>query len=88
MVQRLPLVWVATYAALRQHEQYGEGPNYGISLVEGDIITMNIDLDALFLSFNINNKDYGKAFNIKKIKYRAAISFCSKGSSIELLSAA
>eukprot|EP00483_Globobulimina_turgida_P013447 UN13471 len=51
-----------SYAELRQHEQDEYGPNYGISLVEGDIITMNIDLDALFLSFNINNKDYGKGF--------------------------
>ena len=59
-------------------DKYGETPK------EGDIVTMRIDFDALSLSYSINDKDYGKAFTIKKSKYRAAVSLYYKNASIEL----
>eukprot|EP01084_Bolivina_argentea_P273499 465897_1 len=63
----------------------GSGKTYGVALAQGDTITMSINLDALTLSYSINGKDCGVAFNIKKTQYKAAISFCRKGSAIKLL---
>ena len=46
---------------------------------------MHIDLDELSLSFIINDKSYGKSHDIDKGEYVAAISFCRKNDSIQIL---
>ena len=46
---------------------------YADPIKANDIIEMYLDFDNMELRFTINNKDYGKAFDIAKSKYRAAI---------------
>ena len=60
---------------------------YGINAKEGDIIDMYLDLDELELSFSINNKHYGKAFNVDTgYGYIGAVSFRDEEIEITLLS--
>ena len=59
--------------------------DYGIKCNDGDIIEMICDMDKLELKFIINNTDYGKAFDIKKAKYRAVVDMMGSGDSIMLL---
>ena len=49
------------------------GRKYGCSCTINDVIEMRVDFNELSLSFNINDTDYGKAFDIKPGEYRAAI---------------
>ena len=59
---------------------------YGIKVKSGYTINMILDIDKRTLSFNINDKDYGVAFdNIEVTSYTAAINCYSKGTHIELL---
>ena len=53
------------------------GPPYACAVKEDDIIEMYLDFDKMELRYTINNKEYGKAFDIEKSKYRAAI--CLEG---------
>ena len=46
---------------------------------------MILDLDELTLSYNIDGKDYGKAFDVEKSKYRAAVYLYNKGATVTLL---
>ena len=62
-----------------------ENGSYGQKCKEGDIISMCVDMELLTLSFMINDNDFGKAFDIKNAKYRAAVA-CYESSYIELLS--
>ena len=52
----------------------GYGPYYGKKCVNGDIIEMTLDFNDLTLSYKINNKNYGKAFDIKPGEYIASLS--------------
>ncbi len=55
---------------------------------DGDIIDMYLDLNKFELSFAINNKHYGKAFDVDKKSYRAVCShwgFRKNPKSFELL---
>ncbi len=55
---------------------------------DGDIIDMYLDLNKFELSFVINNKHYGKAFDVDKTSYRAVCShwgFRRNPKSFELL---
>eukprot|EP01084_Bolivina_argentea_P034575 64017_1 len=58
---------------------------YGIRCKKGDIIEMIVDCDKQELKYIINGVDYGKAFDIDKKKYRAAVNLWAKGDAIRLL---
>merc|ERR1712228_1023042 len=50
------------------------GDNYGVRCKSGDVVEMTLDLDRRTLSFAVNEKDYGVAFNeIAEGEYRAAV---------------
>ena len=49
------------------------GDNYGERCNEKDIIDMYVDMNKLELSYSINGKYYGKAWDIERTKYRAAV---------------
>ena len=61
------------------------GTKYGVRCNEGDVIEMILDFDDLSLSFRINGTDYGKAFDIKQNKYRAAVFLKQMGDTVRLL---
>ena len=64
-----------TSGQLIDHEYgYGTLKKYGEKVTDG-IIDMILDFNRLSLSFKIDGKDYGKAFDITQDKYRAAIYF-------------
>ena len=44
----------------------------------GDSIEFKVNFNELSLSFKLNGKDFGKAFNIKPGEYKAALSFYSQ----------
>eukprot|EP01084_Bolivina_argentea_P167841 291195_1 len=52
---------------------------YGYICKTGTTIDMMLDFDNLTLSFRINNKDCGKAFDILKDRYKAAVYMYNKG---------
>ena len=58
---------------------------YGKECVAGDIIEMHLDLEKLQLSYVINGRDYGVAFQVEKTEYTAAVTIDWKGNSIQLL---
>ena len=64
---------------------YSDRTNYGKRCVEGDIIEMYLDLKKFELSYSINQKDYGVAFNVKNTEYRAAVMIDHKDNAIELM---
>ena len=47
--------------------------SYGESCSDNDIIEMKLDFNDLSLSYKIKGKDFGKAFDIKEGRYRAAV---------------
>ena len=61
------------------------GKTYGVILNKGAIIEMILDLEQLTLSYIIDGKDYGKAFDVEKCKYRAAVCMYNKENAITLL---
>ena len=64
---------------------YGFYNDYGVSVTDS-IIDMIVDFDNLSLSFKIDGKDYGKAFDITQDKYRAAVYFYGNGTnSVQIL---
>ena len=58
---------------------------YGEECTNGTIIEMILDMNELTLSYKIDNKDYGKAFDVGKCKYRAAVYMLLENNSITLL---
>ena len=72
---------------LNVHEKYSRwNKGYGVEGNEGDIIDMYLDLDKLELSYAINGKYYGKAFDIDDGHgYIAAVSFRYNDVSMTLL---
>ena len=49
------------------------GGDYAQECEKGDVIKMTLNMIDLTLSFEINDIDYGKAFDIKQGKYKAVI---------------
>ena len=72
-------------ACLTNKEGDAWGSKYGIDPSNGSIIEMILDLNKLTLGFIIDDKDYGKAFDVEKDKYRAAVFFFREGTAITLL---
>ena len=58
---------------------------YGVECKNGTIIEMILDMNKLTLGFIIDGVDYGKAFDVDKGKYRAAVFMVQKSDSITLL---
>ena len=60
--------------------------DYGQVCSTGDIIDVYLDFNERTLSFSINNKDYGVAFdNIKTGDYRFGVTLTGKGTSLQLI---
>ena len=53
---------------------------------KGDIIEMKVDFNRLELSYKVNQVDYGKAFDIEKGEYKAALTLYDQDGSYELVS--
>ena len=65
---------------------YPDGGEYGIKCKKDDVIEMYINMNEGLLGFIINDKDYGKAFDIDTARqYRAAVSMWKEGTEIQLL---
>ena len=62
------------YGELRGYSE----KNYCPKCKEGDIIDMYLDLNNFELKYSINDKDYGKAFDVENTSYRAVV--CCGGS--------
>ena len=73
------------YSRLTDDDGYALGKPYGASPENGSIIEMTLDLDELTLSYIIDGKDYGKAFDIKRGKYRMGFYMDQKDDSVSLL---
>lgn len=58
---------------------------FGIECKNGTIIEMTVDLDALSLSFKIDDVDYGKAFDIMSGSYRVAAFLPNRWDSLKLI---
>ena len=52
---------------------------------DGAIVDMKVDFDELSISYMVNGKDYGKAYDIEAGKYRAAVYLCFEGDSYQLI---
>ena len=81
-------VFDAYFARLNKHEKYNHwrrDNSYGRRIKPNDVVEMVLDFNNLSLSYSINDVSYGKAHDIKKGEYRAAVSIYAK-SCIELLS--
>ena len=61
------------------YEEWGE------KCLEGTIVDMKVDFNELSLSFMINGKDYGKAYDIKPGKYRAAVYLYFEGDAFQFI---
>eukprot|EP01084_Bolivina_argentea_P015851 29700_1 len=64
----------------------GFGPKYGVKCKAENVITMRVNFNTLSLSYQVNQKDYGKAFDIDRTTYRAAVSTYNTSNSYTLLS--
>ena len=61
------------------------GPKYGIDPPNGSIIEMRLDLENLKLSYIIDGKDYGKAFDVEQGKYKLGLYMRKPRDSLTLL---
>jgi len=64
---------------------YDSPVSYGQSCFGVKEVDMILDFDALELKFAINGTDYGKAFDIERTTYRAAVNLSQVKDSVELL---
>ena len=61
------------------------GRKYGTQCKNGTIIEMILDLNDLTLRYIMDGVDYGKAFDVERCEYRAAVYLMADGDSITLL---
>eukprot|EP01084_Bolivina_argentea_P166130 288505_1 len=59
--------------------------DYGVECKPDDIIEMIVDMNKLELKYQINGVNYGKAFDIQRTTYRAAVNLDIPGDTIQLL---
>ena len=65
---------------------YPDDGEYGIKCTKDDVIEMYLNMNEGLLGFIINDKDYGKAFDIDtRCQYRAVVSMWDNGTEIQLL---
>ena len=80
-------VYLVNSRTLNDHDGDVWMKEYGDKICEqNDIITIHLDLTKLTLSFSLNDKNYGKAFDVDQCKYIAAVDLSKKGTQIQLLS--
>ena len=60
--------------------------NYGPKCKNGDVIRMTLDLVFCTLSYGVNGRYYGKAWDVEKSSYRAACTMRGNADGINLLS--
>ena len=72
-------------AILTDKDGYALGKKYGVAPPNGSIIEMVLDLNNLTLSYIINGKDYRKAFDIEKGRYRLGLTMRKVPDSVTLL---
>lgn len=60
--------------------------NYGPQCNSGDVVKMTLDLVSCTLSYIINGKEHGKAWDVEKSSYRAACTMYGSGDKITSLS--
>ena len=60
--------------------------NHSVTAKKGDIFEMKVDCNNWILSYKLNDKDLGKAFDIQPTEYRAAITLYDYNSSFTLCS--
>ena len=72
---------------ITNEDGYTSGITYGPEdrCKNDSIIEMVLDLDALTLSYSVNNIDYGKAFDVEPGNYRAAVYLHRGGISVTIL---
>ena len=76
-------------ARLNVHDkahEWTEYESYGQVCQSGGTISMLVDFNKLTMSFEINGKNYGKAFDISKGEYCAVMTTNDPNVKIELLS--
>ena len=73
---------------LESHKELTYGDAYGEAYKTNSIIEMILDCNNKSLRWIINNKDYGKAFDIEDGSYRAVVSLYNDGGGcmVELIS--
>ncbi len=62
------------------------GGKYGVFCKTNDIIEMIVDFNEKSLSYNVNDVEFGKAFDIEATEYRAAFNCHYNANSITLIS--
>ena len=77
--------WKSSTTRLSNNRGMLLGDEYGVEPSNGSIIEMILDLQNLTLSYIIDGKNYGKAFDIKKCKYRLGLYMRMKGDTLTLL---
>ena len=60
-------------------------PMYGVKIKQNDIIGIHIDFKNYELSFSINNKNYGKAYDIDKCNYKIVVSMYDENANLQLI---
>ena len=65
--------------------QYLRYVKYAEACRDGTIVDMIVDFDKLSISYMVNGKDYGKAYDIEPGKYRAAVYLYYEGDSYQLI---
>ena len=58
---------------------------YGIECTDGDHIEMELNMDELHVKYIINDKDYGKAFDVQAETYRAAVHLYREGDKLRIM---
>ena len=58
--------------------------NYGAKCKSGDVIKMTLDLVSCTLSYAVNGRDYGKAWDVENSSYRAACTIYANSDKITL----
>eukprot|EP01084_Bolivina_argentea_P123829 219439_1 len=77
----------ANNGRLWKHDAYDfKDGIYADPCKENDIISMRLDMNTLTLSFSMNHKDCGKAFDVKKATYKAVVNLYKRGTQIQLVS--
>ena len=74
-----------TTSKLTNRTGYTWGGKYGKKCKTGSIVEMILDLNELTLRFIIDGIDYGKAFDIEKCKYRAAVYLVGQGDAVTII---
>ena len=79
--------FIGNLGRLTKDDGHGPGRQYGQPFMKkDDIIEVFLDLEERTLSYKINGKGYGTAFDcLDETRYCLAVTFCGNGNEIEML---